>query len=221
MIGGIYITVKVKAWWMAFDRLLRAAWVVWPDGVVESDTDPKVYSYVEALKKPWLVPCELFLYKDMEARQSWIDGGKTDLNTNYMLAVNIQDNEVSFVMDNEESEANKIIEVFKQLEGRIETTLIDCATRAELDKAQRTAKELLAVIVVIEEQVTTHFNRPEWTNITVRWCRDAIKAYEKSMSDNLWCSRYRDEDNADRFCQNYPDGCDQECPYKDLKKGDK
>lgn len=70
----------------------------WPEAVVElSDgTDLGIQSVIQ---NPLALPCELFIYRDTEALESWNELGATSDNAELLLSCSITSNYISLVCD--------------------------------------------------------------------------------------------------------------------------
>jgi len=113
MIGGTDVSLRVQPARDNFDKLIRAARAVWPNGIIESDDGN--HTYQEALRKRWSAPCEMFIYKTAKAQKSWTKFGLTKSNANQIVTVDIKSDEISFVVNEKDSESHAVIQCFKQL----------------------------------------------------------------------------------------------------------
>jgi hypothetical protein len=98
MIGGVDIALPGPVLAGDMDVLLRAARAEWPRAVVEDGDGTIVVQIGDALRRPWDVPCEVFIYEDREAYESWTAHGLTEQNANTIVSVMVERDCISFVV---------------------------------------------------------------------------------------------------------------------------
>lgn len=101
MIGGLDVVIDGRTSPADLELLLYAARARWPRGVVESASGDQVQPLQTAASVAW--PTELFIYESPEAHAQWSLHGLTDENSDRMIHVIIEAEQLTLVVDEEGS----------------------------------------------------------------------------------------------------------------------
>lgn len=99
MIGGHDVSLLGTVHPGDADVLLRASRAAWPKSVVESGDGSIVVPVGQALRLQWPVPSEVFVYETHAAYESWTASGLTTENATHMVAITIENDCISFVVN--------------------------------------------------------------------------------------------------------------------------
>ena len=77
-------------------RSLRGAW---PQAIVETSDGTSVITIATAITQRWSAPCEVFIYEHRASYESWTANGLTVENANEMIAVAVESDGMSFVVN--------------------------------------------------------------------------------------------------------------------------
>ena len=111
MIGGFDRILGGETSEYEIDRILRLVGVFWPRCVVESGEGSRVAEGSDAAARGWSIPCEIFIYESRDAFASWTAHGLTDDNAAKMVAITVEPDAMSFVVNAEESETARLVSV--------------------------------------------------------------------------------------------------------------
>jgi hypothetical protein len=109
-------------------NLISTALAQWPNGLVEITDREKEeggphrerLSFTEAVDYAWELPCELFLYKDDAAFNSWEEQGRTDDNADGMISVEARDHSLMFIFDDsEEYRSDLLVQAIQLFSGSL------------------------------------------------------------------------------------------------------
>ena len=108
MIGGIDIMFEGRVAPDDFDVILRIARAFWSSAFVESGDGTIAVGIGAALRTPWAIPCELFLYENRAAYASWTADGLTDQNADQLISVSVEEDCISFVVSGEKTPSHEL-----------------------------------------------------------------------------------------------------------------
>jgi hypothetical protein len=109
MIGGVDIPFTGTVLDGDVDVLLRAARAAWPHAFVESGDGTFAEPIGRAVRVRWSAPAEMFVYESPEAYASWTASGLTEENADKMVAVTLEADCISFVVNDEGGTTGAIV----------------------------------------------------------------------------------------------------------------
>jgi hypothetical protein len=101
MIGGVDIAFTGTVLNGDIDVLLRAARAAWPRAFVETGDGSFAAPVGDTFRVQWPVPSEVFIYESRAAYESWTASGLTDDNARKMVALTLEADCISFVVNEE------------------------------------------------------------------------------------------------------------------------
>jgi hypothetical protein len=111
-IGGQDVWVEGNFGADAVHKVLQALSVHWPQAVVEHADGNDLGTIQSASSAPYSLPCELFVYREQDAREAWDDVGRSDHNSALMIYVFVQPTCTTLVSEGSTVElARKLLDV--------------------------------------------------------------------------------------------------------------